>query len=255
MEVYWDPDPVEPPKVAKPAAPAVPGFPFFGAAMPQLPMAAWPVPAVAATAAAAAAAMATTRPKVSQWKPGQPPMQGFMIPTMQPHMGVSDPSDAAQNLSFSSTHPAHQVPPTTPPRLMPHAFEPRSQDRNSNGSPYGQQPQDYTRLCSVKNTFLEFKDDEQDEDGEALPDGALGPPLQFLPKDIKLDELQAYRADYMKFRSGQATGARGEINDVTEVPLSSESTIAALGLAESSVGQIRRLADYPTQLDSGQPAP
>jgi len=39
----------------------------------------------------------------------------------------------------------------------------------------------------------------------------LGPPLEFLPKDIEPQELQAYRADYRAFRAGHATGARGEI--------------------------------------------
>eukprot|EP00930_Biecheleria_cincta_P020303 TRINITY_DN15298_c0_g1_i1.p1 TRINITY_DN15298_c0_g1~~TRINITY_DN15298_c0_g1_i1.p1 ORF type:complete len:835 (+),score=164.52 TRINITY_DN15298_c0_g1_i1:79-2583(+) len=259
MEVYWDPDPVEPPKAAQQAAPAVSGFPFFrqGAAMPQLPtlpMSAWPpAPAVPSTAAAMA-----TRPKPSQWKPGQPPMQGFMMPTMHPSMGNPGPIDVSQSLSFSSAHHSRPVP-LSSSRTMTHDdyddFEPRFEERLPHDTVQGQsgQPQDYTKLCSVKNTFLEFKEDEQDEDAEALPESALGPPLQFLPKDIKLDELQAYRTDYMKFRAGQATGARGEINDVTEVPLSSESTIAALGLAECSEGQIRRLADYPTQLDNGQP--
>ncbi|CAE7392765.1 unnamed protein product [Symbiodinium necroappetens] len=39
----------------------------------------------------------------------------------------------------------------------------------------------------------------------------LGPPLEFLPKDIEPVELDAYRADYQAFRAGNATGARGEM--------------------------------------------
>eukprot|EP00434_Breviolum_minutum_P004618 symbB.v1.2.004069.t4/scaffold229.1/size262426/12 len=92
-------------------------------------------------------------------------------------------------------------------------------------------------VYSVKNTFLHVEDSEEDQEdlsGASQPwlsEASLGPPLQFLPKDIELNELQAFRADYMKFRAGQATGARGEIQDVAEViPLASESTVGALDL-------------------------
>eukprot|EP00435_Cladocopium_sp_Y103_P054638 s1286_g17.t2 len=39
----------------------------------------------------------------------------------------------------------------------------------------------------------------------------LGPPLDFLPKDIELQDLNAYRLDYQNFRAGNASGARGEV--------------------------------------------
>lgn len=39
----------------------------------------------------------------------------------------------------------------------------------------------------------------------------LGSPLGFLPKDIPPGELQAYRADYQRFRGGSGRGSRGEI--------------------------------------------
>eukprot|EP00913_Durusdinium_trenchii_P004119 g3815.t2 len=42
----------------------------------------------------------------------------------------------------------------------------------------------------------------------------LGPPLEFLPKDIEIQELNAYRLDYQNFRAGHASGARGEMADL-----------------------------------------
>jgi len=45
-------------------------------------------------------------------------------------------------------------------------------------------------------------------------EATLGPPLEFLPKDIEPTELQAYRSDYQAFRVGLAKGARGEIGSV-----------------------------------------
>lgn len=78
---------------------------------------------------------------------------------------------------------------------------------------------DLTFKCSVKNTFLHVDGAGEVEEEPLMPRPAprptqdvLGPPLQFLPKDIELSELQAFRADYMAFRSGQANGARGEIS-------------------------------------------
>ncbi|CAE7277348.1 Slc38a10, partial [Symbiodinium pilosum] len=109
-------------------------------------------------------------------------------------------------------------------------------------------------VYSVKNTFLHIDEpEEQEEDplqsssGPWASEEGLGPPLQFLPKDIELTELQAFRADYMKFRAGQATGARGEIQDVPEVPLASESTVGALDLQQT--GQ------YPMNAFAGQQMP
>jgi len=101
---------------------------------------------------------------------------------------------------------------------------------------------EFVYSVSTKNTFLHVDDEEEDQEdlsGASQPwlsEASLGPPLQFLPKDIELNELQAFRADYMKFRAGQATGARGEIQDVPEVPLASESTVGALDLQTAVPG-------------------
>eukprot|EP00928_Gymnodinium_smaydae_P031362 TRINITY_DN23036_c0_g1_i1.p1 TRINITY_DN23036_c0_g1~~TRINITY_DN23036_c0_g1_i1.p1 ORF type:complete len:435 (-),score=46.19 TRINITY_DN23036_c0_g1_i1:40-1344(-) len=42
----------------------------------------------------------------------------------------------------------------------------------------------------------------------------LGPPLPFIPSDVKPAELQAYRSDYQDFRAGRYAGAAGEIADL-----------------------------------------
>lgn len=100
---------------------------------------------------------------------------------------------------------------------------------------------------SLKNTFLHFEDDGGQEDSGAEDSApvycgspgiadALGPPLDFLPKYIEHEELQAYRADYQAFRAGQATGARGEISQLgpSTHELEALGLCASLGLAASS---------------------
>mmetsp|Transcript_766 Transcript_766/g.1857 ORF Transcript_766/g.1857 Transcript_766/m.1857 type:complete len:693 (+) Transcript_766:55-2133(+) len=55
------------------------------------------------------------------------------------------------------------------------------------------------------------KSPESQEGDESF---TLGPPLQFLPKDIELGELQAYREDYQAFRVGHVQGAKGELSQL-----------------------------------------
>jgi len=43
----------------------------------------------------------------------------------------------------------------------------------------------------------------------------LPPPLDFMPKFIDLGKLSTFRADYQKFRAGNASGAKGEITTET----------------------------------------
>eukprot|EP00931_Biecheleriopsis_adriatica_P049371 TRINITY_DN28566_c0_g1_i1.p1 TRINITY_DN28566_c0_g1~~TRINITY_DN28566_c0_g1_i1.p1 ORF type:complete len:807 (-),score=153.62 TRINITY_DN28566_c0_g1_i1:88-2475(-) len=159
------------------------------------------------------------------------------VPSVQPQSLQMRPPFAAGG------YPSDQAVPSSPPRAAMPGMDERT-------TPSPSKLPDYKPVCSVKNTFLHVSDSEEEagDEGASPPwvsEDTLGPPLQFLPKDIELNELQAYRADYMKFRAGQATGARGEIGDVPEVALASESTIGALGLVESSEGQIRRVADNP----------
>jgi len=46
----------------------------------------------------------------------------------------------------------------------------------------------------------------------------LPPPLDFVPQHISLDNLQSYRMEYQRFRTGDASGAKGEVsNRVTQV--------------------------------------
>jgi hypothetical protein len=167
--------------------------------------------------------------------------QGNVAWAMSGMMGMPVP------YGFSTGYPTPQVPITptavTPPPASPRGVDQRSQQGTSERSSPSQVPNPKL-VCSVKNTFLhvDCSDSEEEIGDEALSEANLGPPLQFLPKDIQLSELQAFRADYMKFRAGQATGARGEISDVCEVPRN--YSIDALGLVESSEGQIRRMAEH-----------
>mmetsp|Transcript_12489 Transcript_12489/g.35760 ORF Transcript_12489/g.35760 Transcript_12489/m.35760 type:complete len:292 (-) Transcript_12489:325-1200(-) len=48
--------------------------------------------------------------------------------------------------------------------------------------------------------------------GEALP-----PPLEIIPPSVPRDQLAAWRAEYQRFRAGEARGARGEVVAVAAV--------------------------------------
>jgi len=76
---------------------------------------------------------------------------------------------------------------------------------------------------SIKNTFVHFEDDGEQEDQSdgAVATKPLGPSLDFIPDTISPEKLEAYRTDYQKFRAGSASGAKGEV-----------STLAALDLSE-----------------------
>lgn len=71
----------------------------------------------------------------------------------------------------------------------------------------------------------------------------LGPPLEFLPKDLELQELQAYRYDYQAFRAGHPLGAHGEIEALLQrhgpkrqMAYSSEPEVGAQRKPEATPG-------------------
>ncbi|CAJ1412229.1 unnamed protein product [Effrenium voratum] len=81
-------------------------------------------------------------------------------------------------------------------------------------------------VCGIRNEVdhLSLRTDslhsiDNDSEEAPVPDPqdalevleVLGPPLACLPKDIEIQELNAYRADYQNFRAGHASGARGEM--------------------------------------------
>mmetsp|Transcript_121602 Transcript_121602/g.192489 ORF Transcript_121602/g.192489 Transcript_121602/m.192489 type:complete len:734 (+) Transcript_121602:63-2264(+) len=69
-------------------------------------------------------------------------------------------------------------------------------------------------VVSVKNTFLELEEPAA-EDGEPEPDLHLPPALACIPDSVSAEKLEAYRKQYARFRVGQATGARGELDTVS----------------------------------------
>lgn len=238
-EVFWDPDPVEVPKQTPSTAsnaPAAAAFPTGVAvgvfAPPAGPMGAWP------------AGHEPPRPEMGAAFPG------WFAPGQQPGMVRPFPCGyPSQDAPSGSPAPQTQGAPLAPGQAGQQASRPSGDLQAAETATRGENKVMY----SVKNTFLHIDEpEEQEEDPQLGASGpwaseeGLGEPLPFLPKDIELTELQAFRADYMKFRAGQATGARGEIQDVPEVPLASESTIGALDLQQS--GQ------YPVPF-AGQPMP
>jgi len=239
-ELFWDPDPVEVPKqtpsAASNAPPAAAPFPTGVAvgvfAPPAGPMGAWP------------AGHEPPRPEMGTAFPG------WFAPGQQPGMVRPFPCGyPSQDAPCGSPAPQTQGAPMAPGQAGQQASRPSADLQAAETAARGENKVMY----SVKNTFLHIDEpEEQEEDPQLAASGpwaseeGLGEPLPFLPKDIELTELQAFRADYMKFRAGQATGARGEIQDVPEVPLASESTIGALDLQQS--GQ------YPVPF-AGQPMP
>jgi hypothetical protein len=70
-------------------------------------------------------------------------------------------------------------------------------------------------VFSVKNTFLEIEqadDSNGSSDSEELPPlPPLPPALSIIPSSVSPEKLAAYRADYARFRVGNAIGAKGEL--------------------------------------------
>mmetsp|Transcript_41437 Transcript_41437/g.96334 ORF Transcript_41437/g.96334 Transcript_41437/m.96334 type:complete len:787 (+) Transcript_41437:2478-4838(+) len=226
-EVFWDPDPVE----------------NFVKRAPSAPSSASGVPASAAPAGFQTGVFVPSAPAgMVAWPPGneQRPEMGAAFPAwFQPEQpGLVPPAfPFGYQGQDANSHMASQPPEgSESDPAQRHRSEEEEQPVDAASPGRGDNKVTY----SVKNTFLHIDEpeDEQDEfqsgTGPWASEAGLGPPLQFLPKDIELNELQAYRADYMKFRAGQATGARGEIQDVPEVPLASESTVGALDLRQSN---------------------
>lgn len=209
-EIFWDPDPVEAPVARRAPASSV-NFQPMPASVPFVqPMVGWTGLDVNAMQPGMAAPC--PGPAMSGWS--QSGMPGFSSDNIFPG-GYPPQQDGMNRFGLGAEAP-----------MQPNM---ERQDQPSD-------PRENKFVYSVKNTFLHVEDSEEEQEdlsGASQPwlsEASLGPPLQFLPKDIELNELQAFRADYMKFRAGQATGARGEIQDVPEVPLASESTVGALDL-------------------------
>jgi len=103
--------------------------------------------------------------------------------------------------------------PRSLPRNCPHrveGFRPEADTSDDMFHPTVAPETEKAFVCAVKNTFIDFVKPPQDPDRAT----ALGPPLDFLPKSIQPQELQAYRIDYQAFRNGEAVGARGEIGNL-----------------------------------------
>jgi len=212
QEIFWDPDPVEAPVARRaPASGSVNFQPAMPASVPFVqPMVGW-TPLEVNAMQPGMAAPGCQGPAMSGWsQSGMPGFSDNIFPG-----GYPPQQDGINRFGLGAEAP------------MQANME--RQDQPSD-------PRENKFVYSVKNTFLHVEDSEEEQEdlsGASQPwlsEASLGPPLQFLPKDIELNELQAFRADYMKFRAGQATGARGEIQDVPEVPLASESTVGALDL-------------------------
>lgn len=91
------------------------------------------------------------------------------------------------------------------------ADDPAFSERASHGDGISQQP---NLVFSVKNTFLDVDDGnhhgDEDSDCEILHI-PLPPALSFMPGSISAEKLQIFRANYARFRVGNAVGAKGEV--------------------------------------------
>lgn len=209
QDLFWDPDPVEAPRRPTPSTSSMNMQPMVApAGIPFVqPVVGWTPP------------VAALQPEMTGALPGWP-QPGMFAAGYRPQqdIGVNMPGPAGPAPMHGADMERQEQP-----------NDPRARN-------------EFVYSVSTKNTFLHVDDEEEDQEdlsGASQPwlsEASLGPPLQFLPKDIELNELQAFRADYMKFRAGQATGARGEIQDVPEVPLASESTVGALDLQTAVPG-------------------
>jgi len=65
---------------------------------------------------------------------------------------------------------------------------------------------------AVKNTFLHFKDDDMEYNCDTRLLTPLPPPLPIIPSSVPAMKLEAYRADYQRFRAGECRGAKGEVS-------------------------------------------
>lgn len=73
-------------------------------------------------------------------------------------------------------------------------------------------------VFSVKNTFLDVTEDEDKEkmyDEESTLPVYLPPPLSIIPDSVSPEKLASFRADYARFRVGNAIGAKGELTTTT----------------------------------------
>jgi hypothetical protein len=72
-------------------------------------------------------------------------------------------------------------------------------------------------VLSVKNTFLDIEEENAEEvtAEEDLSAIDLPPALDFIPDSVSAEKLQAYRANYARFRVGNAIGAKGELDTVS----------------------------------------
>merc|ERR1711988_1677020 len=69
-------------------------------------------------------------------------------------------------------------------------------------------------VFSVKNSFLEVQEaqDPASEGSDCEIEQNLPPALDIIPASVSAEKLAAFRADYARFRVGNAIGAKGEID-------------------------------------------
>ncbi|CAE6925310.1 unnamed protein product [Symbiodinium sp. CCMP2592] len=99
---------------------------------------------------------------------------------------------------------SHILPPHVPSSQLEAKYQFRLVEQEVEAGHYVRQ------LSFFGSDSLDPSPTEPSEEGLEVQN-VLGPPLEFLPKDIEPVELDAYRADYQAFRAGNATGARGEM--------------------------------------------
>lgn len=79
-----------------------------------------------------------------------------------------------------------------------------------------QQQQKTEFVFCVKNTFLDVEDSSDGEGSESeIMQMPLPPALSFIPDSVSAEKLHAYRANYARFRVGNAIGAKGEVVTVS----------------------------------------
>jgi len=104
---------------------------------------------------------------------------------------------------------------------------------------------------SVKNTFIDVDGDEAgsgEEDDKALI--SLPPPLDIVPSSVSAEKLEAYRYDYQNFRVGNATGAKGEVAEVTLHNAEASRSLAGLDLATAAYPSVKAIEEEESTASS-----
>jgi len=79
-----------------------------------------------------------------------------------------------------------------------------------------EEPHAFEFVVSVKNTFLELEKPKAAGDEDPEQELHLLPALDCIPDSVSADKLAAYRMQYARFRVGNANGAKGELDTVSE---------------------------------------